>query len=97
MYGLSAAHWKIITTLLLDPLKAVHCKIYVFGSRARGDYKKFSDLDVLVECSTDVTSMLSEIRDDLEESELPIKVDLVENRHLAESYRENVERDKIRL
>jgi len=97
MYGLSASHWAIIIKLLLEPLKEAHCKVYIFGSRARGDHRRFSDLDVLVECPGDMAGLLSQVRDDLEQSELPIKVDLVEARYLADSYRENVKRDRVRV
>ncbi len=63
-------------------------------SRARGDNQKFSDLDVLVEGNVD-PKVLSKIREDLDDSSLPIKVDIVLDSTLAESYRKGVEQDRV--
>jgi len=95
-YGLNEQQWKIVETLVLTPLKASGCKIWIYGSRARGNCERFSDLDLLIEGPIEPTK-LSSIREALEESTLPIKVDLVPEIDLAHSYRETIEKDKKRL
>jgi uncharacterized protein len=95
-WGLEPKHLEILNQLLFMPLKKHGARVWVFGSRARGDHKKFSDLDVLFEESQPLPmSALSKIKEDLEESVLPIKVDLVDLQHLAESYRPNVLHERI--
>ena len=44
MYGLSE---EIIETLKIIE-KNNNVKIYIFGSRARGDYKEYSDIDICI-------------------------------------------------
>ena len=95
-FGLSPENWSIVQDLLIRPLRDMRATIFVFGSRARGDYKPFSDLDILVEGDI-VPSLLSSISERLEESNLPIRVDLVLAQELADSYRSNVERDKVKV
>lgn len=73
-------------------------KVWLFGSRARGDYKRYSDIDLLMDPDHEITSSrLSEIREALEESSLPFKVDLVRASELAEPYRNGVFRDRVKL
>jgi len=78
-FGLKAEHWKIIELVLLASLKQQGAKIWIFGSRARGNFKEFSDLDVLFQTQAPLPPcLISNIQEALEESRLPIKVDLVE-------------------
>jgi predicted nucleotidyltransferase len=59
---------------------------YRVGSRATGNHKRFSDVDLLIE-SDDLTGvMLGRIAEAFEESSLPYKVDLVDVRKLAPAY-----------
>ena len=95
-FGLEERHWQAVQDLLVKPLHNAGCQVWVFGSRARGDHQKFSDLDVLVAGKPGDT-LLGQIREDLEESMLPIKVDIVLEHELADSYRASVERDRVPL
>lgn len=53
--------------------------VSVFGSRATGTAKPFSDLDVVIRSDAAIPlEKLYAIRDDLEESDLPIRVDIVD-------------------
>ncbi len=95
-FGLKDANWKIVDELLLTPLKRQGCKVYVFGSRANGKHRPFSDLDVLIEGKIP-KGLLAKIREELEESLLPITVDLVPFDELAENYKEQVLRERVAL
>lgn len=95
-FGLTTEHQQLLTDILLAPLKQRGCSVFVFGSRARGDYKKFSDLDILIEGEVS-TTLLSRIRESLEESTLPFRVDIVSMQDLADSYRAGVLRDRVAL
>jgi predicted nucleotidyltransferase len=97
-WGLEPLDLQLLERLLFEPLKARGARVWIFGSRARGDQKKFSDLDVLFEESNPISLVeLSKIREELEESELPIKVDLVAVKDLAESYRASVMKDRVEV
>ncbi len=92
MFGLTPSDWEIVRTTCIDPLKKLGVKVWVYGSRARGDHKKFSDLDILYHGNPG--AVIHSIKEALEESRLTIKVDLVSADDLAESYRSNIFKDR---
>ena len=47
LFGLTEEQFEIVNSLVIDPLKKVNCKVWVFGSRANNKFQKFSDLDIL--------------------------------------------------
>lgn len=97
-YGLSEVEFQILKDLLIDPLKDQGAQLWIFGSRARGDHQKFSDIDILFSVSKKLPEIfLFNIKDSLEESNLPYKVDLVNLENLAKSYRDDVLKDRIQL
>ena len=52
--------------------------IYLFGSRARGDAKPYSDIDIAIDGNSTLSKRLSQVRFAIEESLIPYKVDLVD-------------------
>lgn len=52
-------------------------KIFIFGSRAKETNRQFSDIDIAIKDSKINSSALAMARFELEESNLPYKVDLV--------------------
>jgi len=63
---------------LRDFFEGKAVKVYLFGSRARGDNAPFSDVDVGILVEEDISSELVILKGILEESNLPYKVDLVD-------------------
>jgi len=97
-FGLDPQDWDLVDAIVVQPLKNAGNEVFVFGSRATGKHKKFSDLDLLVVPSSELPQyLISNIRSHLEESDLNVKVDIVLNDDLADSYRTNVEQQKIKL
>ena len=96
MFGLSSDEYDYIKTHVIAPLEAQGGKVFCYGSRARGDYRRFSDLDLMVEAETDLAGLVSELQEFLSQSNFPYKVDLVEFRHFAESYKPGYWRDRKR-
>ena len=79
----------------LEKLRNQKAKIWCFGSRARGDHRPFSDLDLMVESEADLTKEIAEVKEVFEESRLPIKIDIVDLKSFAQSYRPGFEKDKV--
>jgi uncharacterized protein len=95
-FGISSPHWELLTLLLLDPIKKAGGRVWLFGSRARGDHHRFSDVDTLIDGPISPT-LLSSISENLEESALPIRVDLVLESDLADAYRIGVMKERIEI
>jgi len=94
-FGLTKEQHDFIDSTVVTPLKAVNARVWVFGSRARGDQQAFSDLDLLIESADDLTATLGDIEEQLIESNFPYKVDLVLEKNLAEAYRTSYLNDRV--
>lgn len=96
-FGLSDKDWNILETVAINPLKSAGGQVWIFGSRARGSHREFSDVDLLYSLKNPTTGLLGKIAMELEESNLAVKVDLVAESELASSYRDNVMRDRVQI
>lgn len=61
-------------------------KIYLFGSRATGKFKEFSDIDIAIKSKKNLGNLLFKIQSELEDSDLPYKVDLLNWNNIAKEY-----------
>lgn len=97
--GLSVSDYELFRTLVLEPLKKMSVQVFVFGSRSKGTHHQFSDLDLLlvIQGSAFERSELAKIKETIEESRFPIKIDFVIDSELADSYRLQVDQEKIEL
>jgi uncharacterized protein len=73
-------------------------EVHVFGSRATGRARPFSDLDLLVVHPTRLSwAQRADLRDRFEASDLPFRVDLVEAEALPEGMVERVANESVSL
>ncbi|NUN07360.1 MAG: nucleotidyltransferase domain-containing protein [Bdellovibrio sp.] len=94
-FGLTKEQYDFIITSIVQPLESLGSKVFCFGSRARGDFKPYSDLDIMVENNDrDLSKEINAIRDMTIESNFPYKIDLVLYSEFAESYKANYSKDK---
>lgn len=68
-------------------------EIIIFGSRARGDYKEKSDIDIAIKGN--LTKLeIAMIRDYLEESRIPYMVDVVEYSKIVDkNFKEEIDKE----
>lgn len=68
--------------------------IYVFGSRARGDHKKYSDLDICLKGKTKIDpEILLNLKNEFQDSDLPFTVDIVDWNDISEKFQKNIKND----
>jgi len=98
MFGLTSEQFSFIDQQVVKPLEAKACRVFCYGSRARGDHKTFSDLDLMIEgeVSLEIEKILSEMRERLTESNFPIKVEIVRLDQFAAAYKAGYEQDKVK-
>lgn len=64
-------------------------EVWVFGSRITSRYKPHSDLDlVLITRQPLDNRIMFALKDDLQESELPVRVDVLDWQQISESFRQ---------
>ena len=92
MIRLENKHKEIIYSIL-EPYPY---KFYVYGSRAKGTANKYSDLDLCFQEEIP-WNIFSKICGDLEESDLPFKVDLVYWEWMSPEFQGLIKSDLIPL
>ena len=94
-FGLSESEYALLRQLVIDPLESHGAQVWIFGSRARGTNSKFSDVDLMVIASEDLSGLIGIVSEAIIESNFPYKVDVVDYRNFAEEYKPNFEAEKI--
>lgn len=73
-------------------------EVWVFGSRAAGRSRPFSDLDLLLTWPKRLSwAQRAALRDAFDESELPFRVDVVEADALSPTIAQRVDSEKVPL
>jgi type I restriction enzyme S subunit len=71
-------------------------RAFAFGSRVRGTAKRFSDLDLVVDAAGPLDlDRLGALRAAFSDSDLPIKVDIVDWSGLGATFRSLIEREMV--
>ncbi|MCK4799326.1 MAG: nucleotidyltransferase domain-containing protein [Spirochaetes bacterium] len=66
-------------------------KIILFGSRARGTNLSNSDYDICIKCiKKDRTIKIALINEDLENSNIPYKIDIIDFYNVSKELKENI-------
>lgn len=85
---------RAIATRALAPYDV---NLYLFGSRARGDAREASDIDLALEPKGEFPpSVLAHLDAQFEESTVPVAVDLVDLRGADEALRSKARQEGIR-
>ena len=95
-YGLKQSEIQEIKKLLqkyfgdLDDAKA-----YLFGSRSKGNYKPFSDIDIAIKSnSPEISKKIAVFKEAWEQSKLPYKVDITSWKDLYKPYLAEIRKTK---
>ena len=73
-------------------------RVFIFGSRAIGGARKFSDIDIGVKSEKQIDSLLlSDIEEAFEESDIPYTVDVVDFSQVSDKFKELAEQKIINL
>lgn len=96
MLDLTPAQLALVRDLLARHLPGR--EVRAFGSRVTGRNRRYSDLDLLILGDAPVPALtLARLRADLEDSDLPFRVDLLEARDLPAAWGATALRDAVAL
>lgn len=90
MLQLEPRHWEIIRQIL----SKYPYHFYAYGSRVKGTARKLSDLDLCY--YNDIPfSVVSEIREEFAQSNLPFIVELVNWKHMRPAFQKAIQKDLV--
>jgi predicted nucleotidyltransferase len=90
-------HLSIVRAILSAHLPP-ETKIHVFGSRAKGTPRPYSDLDLLIDAGRPLTlNESADLAEDFTESDLPWKVDIIDKHRTDADFLRIIEADCVTL
>jgi predicted nucleotidyltransferase len=91
MIDLSPKHRETVKRILAEYVP--ESEVRVFGSRVAGTLKDYSDLDLAIVGPGELDSdVMMRLREAFEESDLPIRVDVLDWRAVSPSFREVIDK-----
>lgn len=72
-------------------------EIWAYGSRVNGDSHSGSDLDLTVKSFNDNNKCLSDLKNLLNDSDIPFLIDITEYEKLPSSFKEEIKKNYIKL
>jgi predicted nucleotidyltransferase len=91
--GLTPAELALVKNIIGDGFEA-----WVFGSRATGKHRAFSDLDICLKAPDRIADeAIASLRFAFQESNLPYLVDIVDWSSIADDFKRKIERDAISI
>jgi len=88
-----------ISQILRIFLPNEHDYFYIFGSRAKGLAKKYSDIDIAINSSGEKLNDLIKIKikTAFEESTIPYTIDVIDLNDITEEFKKCIENDLIKI
>ncbi len=81
--------------LVLKALDAQDVRVYLFGSWARHEQKRSSDIDIAIEGKKDISASVRKVREQLEESTIPFRFDVVDMSFASETLKQRIHKEGI--
>ncbi|GAB4016856.1 MAG: hypothetical protein Fur0010_16930 [Bdellovibrio sp.] len=100
IYGLTFEQFSLLKEKLAESFidfKNEDLKVYLFGSRSKGIYKKYSDVDIFIKSKVkkeQIKNYVLKLENALEESNLPYKFDIVLWEELFPEYKKEINKNK---
>lgn len=88
-FGLEKRYLDYILQVLRENILQKDAKFYIFGSRAKGNFKEYSDIDIAVKLTDGKISadILGKILLVFSDSTLPYEVDVIDLNAIDEKFR----------
>ena len=95
LFGLEDRHVEFIKEMLKKHIPNPEAKFYVFGSRANGKNKPYSDIDIAVDCPDLTLERKLKLESDFENSTFPYEVDVVDLNTIKENFKNIIKDDLV--
>ena len=97
MFGLQDRHIDFIKKVLKENIPNPKAEFYIFGSRAKGKYREYSDVDIAINSPNFTLDDKLKIQSVFENSTFPYEVDIVDLNNINEDFKNLIKNDLILL
>ena len=97
MFGLIDRHLDFVKETLKRHIKNPDAKFYIFGSRAKGKYREYSDVDIAIDCPGMTLDEKLRLDSDFENYTFPYEVDIVYLNTVKDYFKNLIKDDLIEL
>ena len=97
MFGLIDRHLDFVKETLKRHIKNPDAKFYIFGSRAKGKYREYSDVAIAIVCPGMTLDEKLRLESDFENSTFPYEVDIVDLNTVKDYFKNLIKDDLIEL
>ena len=94
---LEPRHYEQILSIVRRTMGNTHGTVFLFGSRARGNSRPTSDIDMAVSLKSPAGTLISRLRENFENSTIPFTVDVVDLGSCDPVLEEEVEREGVAI
>jgi len=96
--NIESKYLELVKNIIKSVLQDENLKIYVFGSRATGKAKQYSDLDIALKSDSKIDSnKMSKIATELEDTTIPYKVDIIDLNDISEAFKNCIVKDLVEI
>lgn len=90
MINISDNEMEIVKNILINFVN--EADVWCFGSRITNDYRKYSDLDIVIKSKEEIPLLkLGELEDAFQESDLPFRVDVLDWNRISDDFKRVIE------
>lgn len=88
---------EVVRSIVDEAVSSLHCKVFLFGSRARGNYRRGSDFDIGISGLGEAAfiKVRNRILEQVEESIAPYGVDIVNLDAVESAFKEEALRGAV--
>ncbi len=96
-FGLQSKAVSLIQEIINNALaKKLKFSVFVFGSRALGRQRKYSDLDLMIQADPELSETeLAELIERFSESDLAIQIEILTERTALKDFIQRIESEKV--
>jgi uncharacterized protein len=95
---IESKYLNLIKNIINSILQDKNLKIYVFGSRAKGNARQYSDLDVALKSDSKIdVDKINKIKIGLDDTTIPYKIDVIDLNEISDSFKSCIEKSLIEI